>query len=97
LRSEKLSEQPALGIEKSVCPDHKYTGSQLGEAGERGFDLRFCGRVQHMELQSKMDRSSRSRACNAFEQTRCLGGYLSLATIEIQVAPAAQGFLSTKS
>jgi hypothetical protein len=47
---------------KKALPDH--TGSQLGEAGERGFDLRFGGRVQDMELQSKMDRNSRSRACN---------------------------------
>jgi hypothetical protein len=73
-RAAKLSEQPALGIEKSVCPDQKCTGSQLGEAGERGFNLRTDARVQDTESQSKMDRSSRSRACNAFEQTRCLGG-----------------------
>ena len=74
MRSESSASSRALGIEKSVCPDDTYTGSQLGEAGERGFDLRFGGRVQDMELQSKMDRSSRSRACNALEQTRCLGG-----------------------
>jgi hypothetical protein len=59
--------------------------------------IRFDDRVQDMQLQSKMDRSSRSRACMHLSKTRCLGGYLSLATIEIQISPAAQEFLSTKS
>jgi hypothetical protein len=96
LRSESSASSRLLALKKASAPITN-TGSQLGEAGERGFDLRFGGRVQDMELQSKMDRSSRSRACNASEQTSCLGGYLSLATIEIQVTPAAQEFLSTNS
>jgi hypothetical protein len=47
-------------LEKSAAPI--TPALNRAEAGERGgFDLCFAGRVQNVELQSKIDRSSSSR------------------------------------
>jgi hypothetical protein len=97
IAQRKLSEQPALSIEKSVCPITSTSAlnwAKLANAASISASVAAC---RTWNCNPRWGPQEPFKSVHVFEQTRCLGGYLSLATIEIQVSPAAQEFLSTTS
>jgi hypothetical protein len=72
----------------------------LAEAAAQGVIVHSaCGPDAAEMGEASGRRISPGAACarDGFEKRRCFGAFLALATFEIQVMPAAQGFLATGS